>query len=117
MSYSWDSSQTFFPALHKPFVVTKYDSIVEIPCLFPQDINLFGALGLSSGPIERLWREAYEASEKHFVWSVHPRVIAKKPCRLSMLDRFLSYLRGDNAELMSMSDMAESMRAKDNVGS
>lgn len=110
LGYTWDSSQVYFPALGKPFEPSLYGSILEIPVLFPNDSALLDKYRLTTEKEESVLKEAFDASKKYFVFTVHPFCTARNEKNLSVLNNVLKYMQNQKSEFLTLSEMAEEIK-------
>ena len=109
LGYKWDSSQIFFPALLRPFKITRYGNILELPTLFPNDSALIERYHLSPEKIVRLYKEAFAASGRYFVLTFHPYVTARDDQHVRMLENFIRFVKKTKSEILTMSELADSV--------
>lgn len=110
MGYTWDSSQVYFPALGKPFEPSLYGSILEIPVLFPNDSALLDKYRLTTEREESVLKEAFDASKKYFVFTVHPFCTARNEKNLAVLRNVLKHMQNQKSEFLTLSEMAEEIK-------
>lgn len=110
--YLWDSSCIYSPLLGVAFSPFKKQNMVEIPVLFPDDVTMIERMLLPPERMYPIWWKSYEASEKYFVWAIHPYGVAKSEKMLSMLEEFLNALEKDDGEFLTLSEIAAELQPR-----
>jgi peptidoglycan/xylan/chitin deacetylase (PgdA/CDA1 family) len=102
----WDSTKAYFPLLGKRFKAKKYNNIIELPSLHPDDHTLIRRIGLTETQVSKIWKETYDMSEDVFIWGIHPYICAENVERSNMLKNFVQYIIDKGGKFLTMSEIA-----------
>jgi peptidoglycan/xylan/chitin deacetylase (PgdA/CDA1 family) len=111
LGYGYDSSLLYSPLLGIPFKPFISKGIVEIPSLYPDDINQLDYMLASPDQIFNCWARSLKASREYFVWTIHPYGIGRNKETLGILERFIGEIFHADGQFVTLSEMADLIRS------